>query len=89
MLTTPSLCKANKRSPSGLNSRREPLLPESLSEIFKPFYRVENDRDRSSGGVGLGLAIARRAVELHQGRMTARNANPGLSVLIELPLLIG
>jgi len=60
--------------------------PESLSEIFKPFYRVENDRDRSSGGVGLGLAIARRAVELHQGRMTARNANPGLSVVIELPM---
>ena len=50
--------------------------PESLSEIFKPFYRVENDRDRSSGGVGLGLAIARRAVELHQGRMTARQRQP-------------
>jgi signal transduction histidine kinase len=59
--------------------------PESLSEIFKPFYRVENDRDRSSGGMGLGLAIARRAVELHQGRISARNANPGLTVLIELP----
>jgi signal transduction histidine kinase len=60
--------------------------PESLSDIFKPFYRVESDRDRSSGGVGLGLAIARRAVELHHGRMTARNANPGLHVVIELPL---
>jgi signal transduction histidine kinase len=63
--------------------------PESLSEIFKPFYRAENDRDRSSGGVGLGLSIARRAVELHQGRMTATNANPGLNVVIELPLLKG
>ncbi len=59
--------------------------PESLGEIFKPFYRVEDDRDRSSGGMGLGLAIARRAVELHQGRISARNANPGLSVLIQLP----
>ncbi len=59
---------------------------ESLAEIFKPFYRVESDRDRSSGGVGLGLAIASRAVELHQGRMSARNSNPGLIVEIELPL---
>ncbi len=58
---------------------------DALGEIFKPFYRVEKDRDRSSGGVGLGLAIASRAVELHQGHMTARNANPGLIVEIELP----
>jgi two-component system sensor histidine kinase CpxA len=59
--------------------------PEALGEIFKPFYRVENDRDRSSGGTGLGLAIAQRAIELHQGKMTAANARPGLVVVIELP----
>ncbi len=58
---------------------------EALSDIFEPFFRVEGDRDRSSGGVGLGLAIARRAVELHQGTVTAFNANPGLVVAIELP----
>jgi signal transduction histidine kinase len=34
----------------------------------------------------LGLAIARRSVELHKGKLTARNANPGLLVAIELPL---
>ena len=60
--------------------------PEALAEIFKPFYRVEKARDRTSGGMGLGLAIASRAVELHKGRMTARNANPGLVVEIELPV---
>ena len=58
---------------------------EALSDIFEPFFRVEGDRDRSSGGVGLGLAIARRAVELHQGTVTAFNANPGLVVALELP----
>jgi signal transduction histidine kinase len=58
---------------------------EALAEIFKPFYRVEKDRGRSSGGIGLGLAIASRAVLLHKGRMTAWNANPGLVVEIELP----
>jgi signal transduction histidine kinase len=62
--------------------------PEALQEIFKPFYRVETDRDRSSGGIGLGLAIAYRAVLLHQGRMTARNASPGLIVEIELPIAV-
>jgi two-component system sensor histidine kinase CpxA len=59
---------------------------ESLAEIFKPFYRVEKARDRTSGGLGLGLAIASRAVLLHKGRMAARNANPGLLVAIELPV---
>jgi signal transduction histidine kinase len=59
---------------------------DSLPEIFKPFYRVETDRGRASGGVGLGLAIASRAVELHHGKITAKNANPGLLVEIELPM---
>jgi signal transduction histidine kinase len=44
---------------------------------------VENDRNRSSGGAGLGLAIARRAVDLHKGTIHARN-EPGLLVEIEL-----
>jgi signal transduction histidine kinase len=64
-----------------------PGVPEeSLSRIFDPFYRVEGDRNRLSGGVGLGLSIARRAVELHQGKLTARNMHPGLMVTIELPV---
>jgi signal transduction histidine kinase len=35
----------------------------------------------------LGLAIARRSVELHKGKLTARNAHPGLLVTIELPVV--
>ena len=60
--------------------------PESLHRIFDAFYRVEPDRDRASGGVGFGLAISRRAIELHHGNVTARNAQPGLIVEIELPV---
>ena len=64
-----------------------PGVPEdALPRIFDPFYRVDSDRNRVSGGLGLGLAIARRSVELHKGKLTARNANPGLMVTIEFPL---
>lgn len=59
--------------------------PESLSRLFDPFYRVDADRNRSSGGVGLGLSIARRAVELHGGTVIARNMQPGLEVVFDLP----
>jgi signal transduction histidine kinase len=64
-----------------------PGVPEeSLTRIFDAFYRVDDARNRQTGGVGLGLAIARRAVELHNGTLTARNAAPGLVVELELPL---
>src|SRR3954454_17569535 len=65
---------------------RGPGVPEeSLPRLFDPFYRVENDRGRNSGGIGLGLSIARRAIELHKGSIRARNAGPGLEVELELP----
>ncbi len=63
-----------------------PGVPEAaLPRIFDPFYRVESDRNRLSGGIGLGLSIARRAVELHRGAIRATNANPGLQIDLEFP----
>ncbi len=58
---------------------------DALPLLFEPFYRVDPDRNRVSGGVGLGLSIARRAIELHHGNIRASNARPGLCVEIELP----
>lgn len=59
---------------------------EHLTEIFRPFYRVEDARDRESGGVGLGLAITERAIRLHDGTVEATNAHSdGLIVTIRLP----
>lgn len=64
-----------------------PGVPEELlPKIFQPFFRVDDSRDSSTGGVGLGLAIASRAVSVHHGRLWAQNVNPGLNVWIELPV---
>jgi two-component system sensor histidine kinase CpxA len=61
-------------------------VPEHLLDrIFEPFFRVDEARLASTGGVGLGLSIVRRVVELHQGSATAQNAHPGLRVTIVLP----
>jgi two-component system sensor histidine kinase CpxA len=60
--------------------------PEALEKIFTPFFRLDDARDSATGGVGLGLAIAQRAIALHHGRVWAEAANPGLRVSIELPV---
>ncbi|HWW62374.1 MAG TPA: ATP-binding protein, partial [Thermoanaerobaculia bacterium] len=53
---------------------------EMLPRIFDPYFSTK------STGTGLGLAIARKAIEEHGGRIHAENANPGLKVVIELPV---
>lgn len=64
-----------------------PGVPESeLYDIFRPFYRVNDARERQSGGSGVGLAIADRAVRLHGGSLRAFNApSGGLVMELELP----
>jgi len=64
-----------------------PGVPETeLAHIFEPFYRVNEARERASGGVGLGLSIAERTVKLHGGSIRAENTGTGLLITIELPL---
>ncbi len=65
-----------------------PGIPESdIENIFKPFYCVKPDRNPQNGGIGLGLPIALRAVELHKGTIKMNNRSEGgLLVTIELPL---
>jgi signal transduction histidine kinase len=66
---------------------RGPGVPEAaLDNLFEPFFRVADDRDRRSGGTGIGLAITERAVRLHGGTVRASNVpGGGLEVVIELP----
>jgi signal transduction histidine kinase len=57
-----------------------------IKRIFEPFYRVDEARNRGSGGHGLGLAIAASAVRRHGGTISASNRKSGgLEVLVALP----
>lgn len=64
------------------------LTSEECERIFSPFYRATLARERESGGVGLGLSIAKAAVELHHGRIIAEPAERGgLRVTMSFPKL--
>ena len=64
-----------------------PGVPTAMLErLFDPFFRADPSRDRKSGGAGLGLAIARSAVEACGGGIVCRNRQPtGLEIVITLP----
>ncbi len=56
-----------------------------ITRVFDQFYRVEKSRSRDSGGSGLGLTIARRIVELHQGRIGLTSRDDWTEVTVHLP----
>ncbi|MBA6391050.1 HAMP domain-containing protein [Colwellia sp. BRX10-3] len=60
-----------------------------LPKLFEAFYRVAQSRERTTGGTGLGMAIAKQAIVAHNGNISAQNnSENGLTVTIELPLEI-
>lgn len=63
-------------------------IPEKdLPQIFEPFYRVEQSRSKNTGGYGLGLSIAHKVVEAHQGKISLENTKSrGIKATVELPL---
>lgn len=61
------------------------IVPEKLSKIFDPFFRMDESRS-SSGGSGPGLAIAKQIVELHCGSMRASSRNNMIEFTAALPL---
>jgi signal transduction histidine kinase len=65
------------------------LSPEQRDMVFEPFVRLEESRSRSTGGAGLGLAIARNVAETHGGRLTLETApGGGTRAVIRLPLFV-
>jgi two-component system sensor histidine kinase CpxA len=63
-----------------------PGVPEAaLNKLFRPFYRIDDARNRQTGGVGLGLSITDRAVRIHGGSVLAQN-RPGGGLIVEIRL---
>ena len=59
---------------------------EKLERIFEQFYRLDASRSTGSGGAGLGLAIAKQIIELHNGAIIARSENEMIEFTVILPV---
>ena len=65
-----------------------PGIPEEMrDDVFKPFFRIDESRNPGTGGVGLGMTIARDVVRAHGGDIELGDSpNGGLRARIKLPL---
>jgi PAS domain S-box-containing protein len=62
------------------------IAPDLLPRVFDLFVQGERSLDRSQGGLGIGLSVVKRLVEMHQGRVTAFSAGPGHGSVFEIHL---
>jgi signal transduction histidine kinase len=79
-----SLSNGNERAVVRILDHGSGVPDAELENLFRPFYRVGEARDRGSGGTGLGLAIAEQAILAHDGTISARNEGDGLVVELTL-----
>jgi two-component system sensor histidine kinase VanS len=68
-----------------VENRGKTISPEKLERIFEQFFRLDTSRSSSTGGAGLGLAIAKEIVELHGGTITAESADERIAFTVTLP----
>jgi signal transduction histidine kinase len=80
------LIRASDRVEICVLDRGPGIAAEHHEAVFTPFYRLEGSRNKNTGGVGLGLSVARATVLEHGGTLTLRNrTNGGLEVKVLLP----
>ena len=85
-----SLVSERNKAKLIIKNTGEGIKKEHLEKIFERFYRVDDSRDRGTGGYGLGLSIAKAIVDDHKGKIHAESIiNNETSFIIELPLSMG
>ena len=85
-----SLVSERNKAKLIIKNTGEGIKKEHLEKIFERFYRVDDSRDRGTGGYGLGLSIAKTIVDDHKGKIYAESIiNNETSFIIELPLSMG
>jgi signal transduction histidine kinase/CheY-like chemotaxis protein len=64
------------------------IPPEMLAQVFEPFTQLDRSLERSKGGLGIGLALAKRLVEMHRGTIVAQSPGTGQGsrFVVRLPL---
>lgn len=65
------------------------MAPDMLANVFEPFVQADGSLEKAHGGLGIGLTIVRRLVELHGGTVEARSGGPGLGseLVVRLPVV--
>ena len=67
------------------------IPPDKLDSVFEMFTQIDRTLERSQGGLGIGLTLAKRLVEMHDGTISAHSEGPGRGseFVVRLPILIG
>lgn len=61
------------------------IPPQKLNSVFEKFFRLDESRSTNTGGAGLGLAIAKEIITLHEGKITANSENELTTFCVSLP----
>lgn len=80
-----SVCPTHGEALLEVRNAGNGILPELLPRIFDLFIQGDRSLDRRNGGLGIGLSLVRRLVELHGGSISAENTHPGTLMRVRLP----
>ena len=83
---TVTLARTEETAVITMDNHSQFIPQEKLDRIFEQFFRLDSSRSSSSGGAGLGLAIAKEIVELHSGTIRAESAGDRITFVVTLPL---
>jgi signal transduction histidine kinase len=80
-----TLCLAEDHARITIDDEGPGLPPDQLERVFEPFVRIDRSRSCETGGIGLGLSIARTIIRAHGGDVTLKNLPGGLRAEVVLP----